>query len=305
MRFWKSWPGAIILLSAFGALAGVAMASAQVYKVAHPTRQPDLALNLGAELAKVEDVAFKASDGVELRGWLFRGAPKAGPVIVCHDLGESKTAVMNIAIALNKAGLTVLAFDFRGHGDSGGDGTTLGLNEVRDVLGAVDYLGDLPKGDLDAGRIGVFGAGMGAHAAVLAAAERPNLRVLVLDGLWPDAGFTLVHHVFEGWPWGEKHLRSVPAALFPWIAGASIDDARAEDILPALSGRALLLVSPAGDRRLDESMKAMYATLPERRDSERNLITLPATRASGLGADDLARYHERVVEFFRSRLAAS
>jgi hypothetical protein len=51
-------------------------------------------------------------------------------------------------------------------------------------------------------------------------------------------------------------------------------------------------------------MKAMYATLPERRDSERNLITLPATRASGLSADDLARYHRRVVLFFDSRLPA-
>jgi hypothetical protein len=47
----------------------------------------------------------------------------------------------------------------------------------------------------------------------------------------------------------------------------------------------------------------MYATLPERRDAERNLITLPATRASGLGEGDLARYHERVVAFFSSRLA--
>ena len=49
----------------------------------------------------------------------------------------------------------------------------------------------------------------------------------------------------------------------------------------------------------------MYATLPERRDSERNLITLPATRVSGLGADEQARYHERIVEFFKSRLASS
>jgi len=305
MRFWKSWPGAILLLAVFCVLAGAGMASAEVYKVAHPARRPELGANLGAELAKAEDVTFRSTYGVTLKGWLFRGAPKGGPVVVCHDLGENKTAVMNIAIALNKAGLTVLTFDFRGHGDSGGDGTTLGVNEVRDVLGAVDFLAGLPKDEVDAGRIGIFGAGMGAHAAVLAAAERPSLRVLVLDGLWPDAGFTLVHHVFESWPWGERHLGSVPAALFPWIAGASITERRAADVLPALAGRSLLLVSPAGDRRLDESMKAMYATLPERRDSERNLITLPATRASGLGADDLARYHERVVEFFRSRLAAS
>jgi pimeloyl-ACP methyl ester carboxylesterase len=303
MRFWRSIPGAIVLVLLFGVTAALGMASAQVYRVTHPSRQQESASNLGAALAKAEDVSFKATDGVALSGWLLRGAAKMPPVLVCHDLGESKNAVMNVAIALNQAGFTVLAFDFRGHGASGGDGSTLGIEEVRDVLGAVDYVSSLSKGEIDARRIGAFGTGMGAHAAVLAAAERPSLRVLVLDGLWPDARFTLVHHEFADWPWGEKHLGAVPAALFPWIAGVSIADGRAADVLPALSGRDLLLVAPAGDQRLEASMKTMYATLPERRDSERNLITLPATRASGLGSDDRSRYEERVVSFFRSRLA--
>ena len=302
MTFWRSIFGAIVLLLLLGGVAALGMAGAQVYRVTHPARQSERALNLGASLAKAEDVAFKSTDGVQLKGWIFRGAAKMAPIVLCHDLGESKNAVINIAIALNKAGFTVLAFDFRGHGASGGEGSTLGVEEVRDVLGAVDFVASLPKEDVDARKIGIFGAGMGAHAAVLAAAERPALRVLVLDGLWPDAGFTLVQHEFADWAWGERHLGAVPAALFPLIVGASIDDGRAADVLPALVGRDLLLVAPAGDRRLDESMRAMYATLPEQRDSERNLITLPATRASGLGADDLARYHERVVEFFRSRL---
>jgi len=302
MGFLRSLPGALILVSLLGAGAAFSMAGVQVYRVTHPARQPELAQNLGASLAKAEDVSFRSTDGITLAGWLLRGAPKMPPVVLCHDLGESKNAVMNIGIALNKIGFTVLAFDFRGHGASGGKGSTLGVFEARDVIGAVDFVAGLAKDGVDARKIGVFGSGMGAHAAVLAAADRPAVRVLVLDGLWPDARFTLVQHEFADWPWGARHLGSVPAALFPLIAGTSIDAGRAADILPALAGRDLLLVAPAGDRRLDESMKAMYATLPERRDSERNLITLPATRTSGLGADDLARYHERVVDFFRSRL---
>ena len=302
MTFWRSVPGAVVAVSALGALAAFGMAGVQVYRVTHPAREPELALNLGAALAKTEDVTFQATDGVTLRGWLFHGAPKMPPVILCHDLGESKNAVINVGIALNKAGFTVLAFDFRGHGASGGDSSTLGVTEPRDVIGAVDFVTGLAKNGLDARKIGIFGSGMGAHAAVLAAADRPAIRVLVLDGLWPDARSTLVQHEFADWPWGERYLGAIPVALFPLIAGASIDSGRAADVLPALAGRDLLLVAPAGDRRLDEAMRAMYATLPERRDSERNLITLPATRASGLTADDLARYHERVVQFFLSRL---
>jgi pimeloyl-ACP methyl ester carboxylesterase len=302
MSFWRSVPGAIVLVVSFGVLASLGLAGAQVFRVTHPARQPEMKLNLGAALAQAEDVTFRSTDGIRLAGWLIHGKATMPPVVLCHDLGESRNAVINLAIALNQAGFTVLAFDFRGHGASGGEGSTLGVEEVRDVLGAVDFVAGLPKDDVDVKRIGIFGAGMGAHAAVLAAAERPSLRVLVLDGLWPDAGFTLVHHEFADWRWGQQHLGAIPVALFPLFAGASIASARAEDVLPSLAGRDLLLVSPAGDRRLDESMKAMYAKLPEQRDSERNLLTLPATRASGLGADDLARYHERVVEFFRSRL---
>ncbi|HZN55593.1 MAG TPA: alpha/beta fold hydrolase [Candidatus Polarisedimenticolaceae bacterium] len=303
MRFFRTPPGTALLVAAIGAVAALGMTAAQVHRVTRPERQPELPVNLGAALAKVEDVTFKSADGTDLDAWLFRGKPGGPPVVLCHDLGESKNALMNLAIAVNKAGFTVVAFDFRAHGGSGGSHATLGVEEARDVLGAVDYLGDLPAGTVDTRKIGIFGAGMGANAAVLAAADRPALRVLVLDGLWPDARATLVRHVFPDWPWGAKHLGALPAALFPIVAGAALDERRAADILPELAGRDLLLVAPAGDGRLDESMRAMYATLPERRDAERNLITLPATRASGLGADDLARYHEKVVAFFRSRLA--
>jgi uncharacterized protein len=303
MRFWRSVPGAIVLVLALGVLAAVGMTGAQVRQVTHPARQPELSQNLSTSLSKAEDVAFRSTDGVPLAGLLLRGSATMAPVVLCHDLGENKNSVMNLAIALNASGFTVLAFDFRGHGVSGGSGSTMGINEARDVLGAIDYVAGLPKTDVDARMIGVYGSGMGAHAAVLAAADRPAVRVLVLDGLWPDARFALVRRVFADWPWGARHLGFVPAALFPFVAGPSIDERRAASVLPALGRRDLLLVSPAGDRRLDESMKAMYATLPEQRDSERNLITLPATRASGLSADDLARYHEHISGFFRSRLA--
>ncbi len=302
MKFWRSLPGTVLIVLVLGLVAGVGMAGVQTFQVIHPARLPEPEGSLGFALAKAEDVRFKSADGIPLSGWLFHGRPGMPPIAICHDLGESKNIGINLAIALNKAGFTVLAFDFRGHGASQGSGSTLGIKESRDVLGAVDFLAALPKSDCDARRVGIYGVGMGAHAAVLAASDRPAVRVLVLDGLSPDARFTLVRHVFTDWPWGQQHLGELPAELFRAEAGIPIDGTRAADVLPTLDGRDLLLVAPAGDRRLDESMRAMYATLQDRRDSEKNLLTLPATKASGLTADDLARYHDHVVEFFRSRL---
>ena len=120
---------------------------------------------------------------------ILEGDPLRPFIVVCHELGASKASVVDLGILLQKEGFNVLLFDFRGHGGSEGDVSGLGGQEKRDVLGAIDFL---QKGrGVEARHIGLYGVGMGAHAAVLAAVERPALRVLVLDGLYPDPVFAL------------------------------------------------------------------------------------------------------------------
>src|SRR5262245_32342792 len=270
MRFVKSVPGALTLVLVLGALLAFTVVGIQVHRITLPERQPDLPLNLGASLAKAEDVTFQASDRTTLSGWLFKGAPGRPAIVLAHDLGESKNSLLSLAVVLNQSGFTVLAFDFRGHGASGGSGSTLGLDESRDVIGAVDYLAALPPGQVDTRRIGVYGTGMGAHASVLAAAERASMRVLVLDGLWPDARWTLVRRTFEDWPWATDHLGALPSVAFAMLSGASVTSGRAEDVLPALGTRDVLLVASASNDRLAQELKAMYDTLPETREAERH-----------------------------------
>jgi uncharacterized protein len=303
MSFWRSVPGAAVLVVSLGLAVGLGVVAVRVYEVIHPARVTEEVGDLGAELAKAEPVTFNASDGVTLDGWVLAGKPGQPAIVLCHDLGGSKNQLINIGIVLNQAGFTVLAFDFRGHGASGGDGSTLGIAEARDVIGAVDYVIGLAKDGVDVRKIGAYGTGMGAHAVVLAAAERSALRVLVLDGLWPDPRWALTRRTFPEWPFAIKHLGAIPAGIFSLLSRPSTGGNRAADVLPHLSGRSVLLVAPAGDGKLDVAMKAMYDSLPEQRDSERGLLTLPATQGSGLSAADLARYHERVVEFFKVRLA--
>ena len=301
MRFVKSVPGALTLVLVLGALLAFSVVGIQVHRITHPERQPDLALNLGASLAKAEDVTFQASDRTTISGWLFKGAPGRPAVVLAHDLGESKNALISLAVVLHQAGFTVLAFDFRGHGASEGSGSTLGIEESRDVIGAVDFLTARPAGEVDTRRIGVYGTGMGAHAAVLAAAERASMRVLVLDGLWPDAKWTLTRRTFEQWPWASDHLGALPAVAFAMLSGGSATRDRAQDILPALGTRDVLLVASSSNAHLASVLRSMYDTLPESREAERSLVTLP-TSPSDIPASELAAYHRKIVEFFGVRL---
>jgi uncharacterized protein len=301
LRFWRTLPGTLLLVLLLGTVVGLGVVGFQIHQATHPPRQDDPSLQLAGALVKLEEVAFDASDGVRLSAWYLAGEPDQPVVVLCHDLGESKGSLINLAIALQKAGFHLLVFDFRGHGGSGGGASGLGLAEKRDVLGAVDYLAS--RQGLDGRRLGIYGVGMGAHAVVLAAADRPSLRVLVLDGLYPDVGYPLVRKVYDGWPAGARRLGWVPRLLYEIAFRSRIRTERAADLLPRLSGRDMLLVAPAGDSSLSQEIQSMYESVPEHRETDTNLITLSTERLAALRGDELERYHARVVTFFESRLA--
>ena len=303
MRFWRTPPGALVLMTAFTVCVGAAALGIRVQQVTRPARQTQQAANLAADLVKIEPVRFRSSDGVDLAGWLIPGKPEFPAIVLCHDLGGSKASLVNLAIPLQRQGFTLLAFDFRGHGESAGERSSFGIVEKRDVIGAVDYLAAV-RG-IDARRLGVFGVGMGAFAATLAAQDRPSLRVLVLDSLYPAIEYSLSRKVYENWPFGVQHLSALPLIAFRILDRTGAAGERAADILPRLVGRDVLMVAPAGDLALAGEMERMYHTIPEQENVDGNLITLPATLQSGLYGDNLERYLTRVCAFFESRLVGS
>src|SRR2546422_10498267 len=103
-------------------------ACALLYGVTHPPREKTQ-LDPADLLLRAEDVTFHAADGVLLSGWLVKGAPRAPVIVLCHDLGGSRSALLNSAVSLNRAGYALLVFDFRGHGlSTGSDRKSTRLN---------------------------------------------------------------------------------------------------------------------------------------------------------------------------------
>lgn len=71
------------------------------------------------DVAKPEKVRFNSVDGVELQGKFFASNKKKAPVVLMlHALGEDsgKKNWVSLAEELQRSGLNVLTFDFRGHG---------------------------------------------------------------------------------------------------------------------------------------------------------------------------------------------
>ncbi len=141
-----------------------------------------------------EDVEFKASDGVTLRGWLIPGA--SNKVIIQSHFGtaccragytnegrkwikgyDEDIHFLNQAKYLHDAGYTVLMYDFRGHGTSDINDPawiTWGTHEAKDVIAAVDFIAHHPV--YKDASIGLFSICMGQGASIEAFGREDGLR---------------------------------------------------------------------------------------------------------------------------------
>lgn len=122
--------------------------------------------------------------GQELSGVLFLPeAKQPSPVVLlCHGAGEFKENYFDLAEQLAASGVASLAFDFHGHGQSGGDRFNVKMAEwVPDIQAAMDFLVKHPA--IDANRIAAFGLSSGGTAILEAAVVDSRLKALVvLDG---------------------------------------------------------------------------------------------------------------------------
>jgi alpha-beta hydrolase superfamily lysophospholipase len=132
-------------------------------------------------------VSFTATDDTMLSAWWIPAENLRGreissdkTVLICHGLASNKANELSMARAFVPHGYNVLIFDFRAHGESGGQLTSYGDLERRDVLGAVRYLREHHADESH--HIYGVGESMGA-AALIAAAADPSPEGQAIDAI--------------------------------------------------------------------------------------------------------------------------
>jgi pimeloyl-ACP methyl ester carboxylesterase len=148
-----------------------------------------------------------------------------GPLVVCvPGMGELRSSYRFLAADLATAGFRVASLDLRGHGDSD-DGFDSFDDEAAaaDILALIDELG---------GPALVVGNSMGAGAAVIAAAERPDsVAGLVLVGPFvrnpPGSALgSAMLRLSLLRPWGPAVWRAYHRSLFPGALPADFAEQR-------------------------------------------------------------------------------
>ncbi len=150
-----------------------------------------------------QDVSFSSRiDQIMLKGWYLPG--ENGSAVVIANGGyqnrvDKVADTLGLARDLSLKGYTVLLFDFRGRGESAGDGRTLSYSD-RDLGGAVDFLG---AQGFSPERTFILGFSTGAAATAFFASQN-RIGAVVLDGCFASVYRLAVN---------QAHLRYVPEFL--------------------------------------------------------------------------------------------
>lgn len=148
-----------------------------------PGRQRSLTAPPARLELPIERVEIPTEDGVTLVGWAMsaRGDSSGRWLLICHgNAGNLSEFDRPLHYAgLRQLGLSLLAFDYRGYGESGGAPSEQGL--YRDADAAYHYLRKIRA--VPADRIVVFGHSLGSAVAIDLASRVPVAGLIVEGAL--------------------------------------------------------------------------------------------------------------------------
>jgi len=177
-RGWRYWARLVLaailalFLAAVGTVIGVSYQHTIGYL--HPARNiasGDLLKTNGIEF---QDIELVTEDGIKLSAWYT--PPQNGAVIlVAHGYGDKRAEDFHVLFASH--GYGVIAWDFRAHGKSGGDFSSLGYYETLDAKAALDFALAQPGVE----HVGAWGGSMGAVTMIRATEQYPQIEALIAD----------------------------------------------------------------------------------------------------------------------------
>jgi pimeloyl-ACP methyl ester carboxylesterase len=193
-------------------------------------------------------------DGLAYSLWLqepsgHAGATNGAGVVILHGAGSNKENHYDSAAVLRAAGLAVLCFDARGHGDSTGP---LDDRVVDDVVTMVELLRarlSSPKA-----AIGLRGSSMGGYLAIVAAGPAHADAVVAICPAGADG-------LRRGLASGEFELEADGPALDSFLASHPLADAVAALTKP------MLILHAEGDERVPVAQSRGFEPLLSDPDS--------------------------------------
>lgn len=196
-----------------------------------------------------ERVNFTTEDGLRIDGLFVPAKGSTVTVIVCHGWGANKEDIMPSTKFLNSMpGVSLLYFDFRKHGKSEGEISTLGYKEMLDLKAGIEFL-EREKRE-HSKKIGLLGFSMGASVALMTASIDKRISVVVADSPFssmPDAvaRYARLYYGFPKFPMVDIALLFTRLRL-----GVDLNDFSPVKFISKISPRPVFIIQGGKDLRM-------------------------------------------------------
>ncbi len=204
--------------------------------------------------------------GQTIQAWYASGTPGLGTVLLCHGHGVDHTNMAAMVGFLRRFGLALLLLDFRAHGASDGDYTSIGLLEWADLRCVIDAARE--RGFLATGTpLAAYGRSMGAATLINGAARLPEIQAFVLESSFAElrliGGRDFAR--LSGLP--DSFLTDVGFHLISWWVGIPFLDNRPVEAAAGFAGRPVLLIHDTLDPRATRpDHDRLKAAIPQARE---------------------------------------
>jgi len=278
---------ALVAFFAFGLVGLIWFAHWRAVGYVHPRRlEPPNGGLLRESGIEYQEIELLTSDGVKLAAW-YTPPQNGALILVAHGYGDRRPEEFYKLFA--EHGYGVLAWDFRGHGASGGDLVTLGYSEVLDVEAALAFA--LAQPDVE--HVGGWGGSMGAVTMIRATARNPEIEALVVDS--PFATLEDELDLRVPYPLLNPFIRF----FAEWETGLSLDLVRPVDDIGLISPRPVFIIQGMNDGMVPpDSAERLYAAAGE----PRQLWMEPDAPHMNMYSYYRTHYTKRVIKFFDTHL---
>lgn len=282
-KYWMRLAFAVLISSLLAAVVTVVGISYQhAIGYLHPERNTASGDFLRAKGIEFQEVELVTEDYIRLSAWYT--PPQNGVIIlVAHGYGDKRPE--EICELFASHGYGVIAWDFRAHGKSGGDFSSLGYYETLDAGAALNFALAQPGVE----HIGAWGGSMGAVTMIRAAAQYPEIEALVADS--PFA--TLEDEMDLRVPF--PMMRSLIQYFAEQKSGLNLDWVRPIDDISKISPRPVFIIQGMRDGMVPlDSGKRLYNAAGE----PRKLWTEQDVPHLSMYTFYKTEYINRVINFF-------
>ena len=244
-----------------------------------------------------ENIYFQTEDKVQIKGWFLPRADSNKTIILMHGWGMNRGDIFKNTCFLYDLGYNLCYFDFRALGESGGQVSSIGYLEVRDLQAAIKFLKETRSFACE--KIGLYGLSMGGMVAICEAAQNPDIVCVAAE-----ASYYSFRKVVSRWAWVHNkvpYFPLMPIVLHYMRKRLTVNPEKFSPKynVPKIAPRPIFIIHGRYDNLVPAAQaKLLYKNAGEPKD----IWLVPGAKHNKCAEVGGFEYKQRLGEFFRKYL---